>query len=692
MTGFKAGNVPRDMREARRWIPVKGKRPLVKAWNVPDNWQDFQDAAETSRPFPGFVLGGGFYCLDYDNVGENLAPASILEGQAGETYTERSQSGKGLHAFYKADIPADFPDTLKLPLDGGGVLEVYTGTGRGRFIAVTGHTVGNTTTLADGTALLDFLREKAGHQQGAVNGNTLKPCIPADEWPLPVDEIPGRIRKSKQGRKFKALFDDGDIEKGGGGDPSRADERLMSMLPFWCGGNPEIMEAVFSLSALAQREKWKDRADYRQRTVNYALDRWDGTLYRPAPTAQDDFDPLEEIPAPCWPVVDSKGHPLRQVWENTAYLLAELGISCRYNVVSKQVEFNGGSLEGKSLEAAGTAILSLALRNGLNVSKNALFDNLNLVSEANKYSPVRDYLTACMDLWDGKDHIEALFQKLHIAPERAGRIDLYRKLFRLWIISAVRMAFNEGEEAAQGVLVLQGGQGIGKSRFVQALVPEKSWTAGGRSLDPALKDDLIAALGYWIVELGEIGESIRKERVDRLKQFLTQNIDVLRLPYARTASRLPRTTVFIGTVNGSGFLKDNSGERRYWVLPLASIDPIDVDLAQLWGQAARLALKDNARYWLTSEEVTELNGANEPFKRLTDEEVMLLEALDWEAPVETWTKKTSRQISYLIGLDGRRLVMIGKALNRLASMDSRIEVPTNNHREYLTPPQKGLDE
>ena len=119
---------------------------------------------------------------------------------------------------------------------------------------------------------------------------------------------------------------------------------------------------------------------------------------------------------------------------------------------------------------------------------------------------------------------------------------------------------------------------------------------------------------------------------------------------------------------------------------------IELRIALLCVKAHVAVVKDKARYWLTSGEVAALNVANEPFKKQTDEEVLLWEALDWEAPMEEWTKKTSRQLSELLGLGGRRLVMIGKALNRIAGIDERVETPTNNHdRSYLTPPMKSMD-
>ena len=721
MAKCKAENIPQEMKEARRWFTCREeKKPLRKEWNKPGSWKGFADAVAGSRPYPGFALGDGFICLDFDKVlyGDKNTPGAeymeILEKikeLSPTTYTEKSQSGRGFHSFYRAKIPKDCPSQIIIQLGpilensdvdkrgkpNGNKLEVYTGNGKGKFIAVTGNRVGTSNTVADGTTLLEFLIERAGRKetgrQGAGNGTTAR-CIPADEWPLTVDEIPGRIRKSKQGRKFAAFFDCGDYEKylEGRDDTSAsvADAVLMSMLPFWCGGNPEIMEAVFSKSALAQGEKWQNRADYRQRTIRYALNKWDGTLYSSPPTAQEDFDPLapeDTIDNPCWPIVDDKGKPLKVDWENVEYLLKELGISCKYNILTKQLEYCGHDLEHLTLDSASNVIRGLAHRNGLKISKNDLDDSLNTISEKASYSPVRDFLTAVKGVWDGNDHIGEVFSHFEIDPAYAEHQPFYLRLFTKWLAGAARIAFNKGQSTMQGVLVLQGPQGIGKTRFIYAILPNPTWGADGLTLNPKSKDSIMAVMGFWLVELGELGESLRKERLDLLKQYLTKRTDTLRRPYGKAMENRPRTTAFIGTVNGSGFLNDRTGDRRFWTIPLLKVHDLEsIDPVQLWAHVVNLEGVDP---WLDDAELASLTVTNESFKSRTDEEIALEDLLDWDAPIEKWSERTPTTISWEIGLQGKKPVSVGRAINALARTDDRIRVIAGGGRtgrRYLLPP------
>lgn len=81
--------------------------------------------------------------------------------------------------------------------------------------------------------------------------------------------------------------------------------------------------------------------------------------------------------------------------------------------------------------------------------------------------------------------------------------------------------------------MLVGAQGIGKTRFLYTLLPFKEWGAEGVSIDPQVKDDVIKSTGFWIVELGEFGETLKKEKLDRLKQFFTASRDIYRKPFHR---------------------------------------------------------------------------------------------------------------------------------------------------------------
>jgi primase-polymerase (primpol)-like protein len=83
------------------------------------------------------------------------------------------------------------------------------------------------------------------------------------------EELLHKARHARNGDKFSALFDRGDIRDYASG--SEADLALMNYLAFWTGADPARMEALFSRSALGQREKWQSRSDYRQQTIGRAI-------------------------------------------------------------------------------------------------------------------------------------------------------------------------------------------------------------------------------------------------------------------------------------------------------------------------------------------------------------------------------------------------------------------------------------
>lgn len=306
--------IPRMMADALRWIPLNEKRPVNRAWGRPENWKLLKD---TPTALCGYVLtGSGVFCLDFDKAiqgGKVLESVKAVLRQCKEragtpTYVERSMSGTGLHVFYthKGVEGQQLPFLKKIPLDGGAVLELYTGTaGKAKQIAMTGDRMGHCNALADGSNVLPYLLSiptaktaPTGEQKasdGMFTGTQAqvesKLAQMADELAVinrkgDVDAlipfILSHLANVKQEFTWEALFADGDLSRYNG-DHSRADQALMNMLPFWTGGNPDMMQAIFRRSALARDldRKQGHEADYLKRTIKNALRSWDGQVYNP---------------------------------------------------------------------------------------------------------------------------------------------------------------------------------------------------------------------------------------------------------------------------------------------------------------------------------------------------------------------------------------------------------------------------
>ena len=702
--------IPQEMKAMPNWVcwkyverkgertkfpytPTTGKQAQV---NNPATWTTFDTAARTEGyEGIGFVLTDSpFVAIDMDDSikdGELQPEAVRIIARMG-SYTEKSPSGNGIHIIGRA---------VGVPTKGRKIpgIEVYPS---GRYVTMTGDTLPDREQIADITApfssLLDEV-ESRKRQRKSPQGRDAAPVPALHPVDMVTDELIARIRKSKQGELFKRLFDDGDTAAYGG-DDSSADMALMNILPFWTGGDPVQMEEIFSMSALARREKWQERADYRKMTIDRALKDWNGQQYDPGAMQRKQLEQHEErqgrdrtiIKKPEWPVTevmdDGTVKPIKQAWENTAYLLDALGIQFRYNLLTKEVDARGGGLDGLSFDSAITTVRGILYKNRLKTSRQDTVDNIGTIAERNQYSPVCDYLNKCMGAWDGQDRIGQLFSCFELDDEFPQDEDFLQLLLRRWLISCARMAFNNGDEAAQGVLILVGGQGIGKTRFMYTILPLPEWGADGQTLDPAVKDDILTVMRFWIVELGEINSTLRKEKQDRLKQFFTHKTDTLRKPYKRASEQIPRRTVFIGTVNGDGFLKDSTGNRRYWPIAVKRVNnDTDIDINQLWGQVMHLAFVKKEPHWLNEEELEKLGIQNAPFKKITSEEQSLLDCLDWDSPVEEWRWATSTDLCDALGVPRSRNSMIGKALQGLAQKDPRIQRPTNhiNGKKYKIP-------
>lgn len=101
-------------------------------------------------------------------------------------------------------------------------------------------------------------------------------------------------------------------------------------------------------------------------------------------------------------------------------------------------------------------------------------------------------------------------------------------------------------------------------------------------------------LGVWIMEVGELA-SMRKAEAETIKLYISKQVDRFRPAYGRRTQEFPRQCVFVGTTNEHQFLKDTTGNRRFWVVdtPHAptrnvwdDLTPLTVSL--IWGEAVTI--------------------------------------------------------------------------------------------------------
>ena len=196
----------------------------------------------------------------------------------------------------------------------------------------------------------------------------------------------------------------------------------------------------------------------------------------------------------------------------------------------------------------------------VNQKRNGALDNA-LINAAQEHTcdPIRDYL--CSLEWDGIERLDELF----IYWLGAEDCELNRVVTRLWMMGAVDRVMRPGCQF-DSVLVFCGEQGIGKTSMLRTLAGEYFTNA----VDATSMEKSTAELlqGKWIVELGEL-DSVKKSSATAFKNFISSTSDHYRKAYATDAESHPRQCVFAGTTNESSFLRDDTGERRYWIMPCA---------------------------------------------------------------------------------------------------------------------------
>jgi putative DNA primase/helicase len=255
-----------------------------------------------------------------------------------------------------------------------------------------------------------------------------------------------------------------------------------------------------------------------------------------------------------------------------------------------------------------------------------------MISDNNSYNPVKEYILSFP--WDGIGRINDFINTLECHNNRIRDILVYR-----WMIGAVAVGLSKTGLAHPGVLTLLGKQYCGKSSwFLSLLPPDSDLCLGDYNLNPADKDSVRTATRFWLTELSEVDGAVRKSDVSAMKSFLTRKLDVYRCPYDRADTEAPRNTAFVATVNDDKFLKDTTGNRRWWIVDVIKANAEHgLNMQQVWAEFYHYYLEGHG-FHLTKEEFNLLMDNNEDHTVVSTIEELIRDRYMWE---ETCYRKCS---------------------------------------------------
>jgi predicted P-loop ATPase len=291
----------------------------------------------------------------------------------------------------------------------------------------------------------------------------------------------------------------------------------------------------------------------------------------PAPLVQSDF------------VLDDKDRPDAQNQENIRLALTKLGYEFSYDAFAGAVTYTTSTESGPVDDAVITrAWLSIDTEFDFRPSRDFFEYIVDDFARQNTIHPVLDFL-ASLQPWDGTPRLDTWLTTYAGAADN----EYVRAVGALPLIAAVRRVRQRYGVKVDELLVLYGPQGPGKSKLLAALCPKPEWFTDGLSLGDDPKRAIENSRGIWISEIPELQGTQRE--IEKIKAYLSRSVDgPVRLAYAHLPVRVPRQFVNFGSTNEEFFLKDPTGNRRFWPITVGSMRPdlLIRDRDQLWAEAA----------------------------------------------------------------------------------------------------------
>ena len=275
-------------------------------------------------------------------------------------------------------------------------------------------------------------------------------------------------------------------------------------------------------------------------------------------------------------------------------------------------------------------------------SDRVLMSAFNTVTTGRGFHPVREFIAGLPE-WDEVPRVDDLFIRILGAPDT----EYVRQVTRKTLVGCVQRALEPGCKF-DTVLVLDGKPGIGKSTLLRMLGGK--WFSDSLSLTDTRDKTAVEKLqGVWIMEIGEM-QGTRKADVDILKGFISRQVDEYRPAYGRDLEHRPRMTVIFGTTNSdTGFLRDVTGNRRFWPVPVEGGEGpwgmTEDEVLQIWAEAmARLA--EGETTYLDPEMEKEAEKMQQAALEYDDREGLVVHYLETLLPEDWYEKSLDERVDY----------------------------------------------
>ncbi|WP_053991925.1 VapE domain-containing protein [Mangrovimonas sp. TPBH4] len=292
----------------------------------------------------------------------------------------------------------------------------------------------------------------------------------------------------------------------------------------------------------------------------------------------------------------------------------------KYNEVLNRTFFKKNSGGSSSLKLLDDYYLNSMYRElsnkNLKIGKAALRDLLQS-DFVPRFNPIMDYFKN-LKTWDGSnDFITSLACTVNSTDNK-----VFQWAFKKWFVAMIGCAYSQNI-TNHCALILIGPQGLGKSSWIQGLLPIelKDYLSSGK-VDPTRKDSVFLLAECMLINLEEVGTFSRSE-AEAFKEIITKEVIRERRPYGVFAENYVRRASFIGSSNNQKILVDVTGNRRFLVFEISGFKKIDSQLLDNAYSQGFYLFKKNFQYWFDQKDIQKINKHNEQYREVLQEEVLL---------------------------------------------------------------------